>query len=100
MFLGGSVPIGSEALQPEKKAFLDRLWQFLWPSSMEDTDDPQINPVAEGSPSLVGLGCRRVLIWIERWLKDNRFSSSIFNYYRFKIGQFTLFKLSIRELVD
>ncbi|KAF3446681.1 hypothetical protein FNV43_RR11861 [Rhamnella rubrinervis] len=63
-YFWGWVPIGSEALQPEKKAFLNRLWQFLWPSSMADPDDPRINPVAEGAPSLVGLGCRRVLICV------------------------------------
>ncbi|KAK3039418.1 hypothetical protein RJ639_027667 [Escallonia herrerae] len=38
-----------------------RLWPFVCPSS-QDNDDPRVNPVAEGAPSLAGLGCRRVLV--------------------------------------
>ncbi|XP_008805244.2 probable carboxylesterase 2 [Phoenix dactylifera] len=40
---------------------LDRLWPFAWGSAVE-SDDPQINPMAEGAPSLAGLGCGRVLV--------------------------------------
>lgn len=73
-YFWGSVPTGSEALQPEKKAFFDRLWAFLWPSGLAaDNDDPRINPVAEGRRhSLAGLGCRRVLVCVaeEDVLKD------------------------------
>lgn len=40
---------------------IDRLWPFAWGSAVE-SDDPQVNPMAEGAPSLEGLGCGRVLV--------------------------------------
>ncbi|KAK9268663.1 hypothetical protein L1049_000420 [Liquidambar formosana] len=62
-YFWGSDPIGSEALDPERKASADRLWPFVCPSN-PDNDDPRANPVAEGAPSLVGLGCGRVLVCV------------------------------------
>ncbi|KAL6960294.1 hypothetical protein U1Q18_005666 [Sarracenia purpurea var. burkii] len=62
-YFWGSVPIGSEALDPERKGMVDRLWPFVCPSS-PDSDDPRINPVAAGAPSLARLGCRRVLVCV------------------------------------
>ncbi|XP_022766479.1 probable carboxylesterase 2 [Durio zibethinus] len=59
----GSDPIGSEALDPARKAILDRLWPFVCPSN-PDNDDPRVNPVATDGPSLVGLGCKRVLVCV------------------------------------
>nr|XP_016446428.1 PREDICTED: probable carboxylesterase 2 [Nicotiana tabacum] len=60
-YFWGSGSIGSEALYPDKKAHVDRLWSFACPSN-PDNDDPRINPMLEGEPSLTSLGCRRVLI--------------------------------------
>ncbi|KAJ1396937.1 Lipase, GDXG, putative histidine active site [Sesbania bispinosa] len=62
-YFWGSGPIGSEALDPDRKAVVDRLWPFLCPS-MPDNDDPRVNPVAEGAPSLAWLGCKRVLVCV------------------------------------
>ncbi|KAA8537731.1 hypothetical protein F0562_027279 [Nyssa sinensis] len=62
-YFWGSDPIGSEARDPDRKFSVDRLWPFVCPSS-PDNDDPRVNPVAEGAPSLVGLGCRRVLVCV------------------------------------
>ncbi|XWS25645.1 hypothetical protein CRYUN_Cryun27aG0085600 [Craigia yunnanensis] len=59
----GSDPIGSEALDPGRKAVLDRLWPFLCPSN-PDNNDPRVNPVSINGPSLVGLGCKRVLVCV------------------------------------
>ncbi|KAL3845180.1 hypothetical protein ACJIZ3_002583 [Penstemon smallii] len=39
------------------------LWPLVCPSCPSN-DDPWINPVGEGAPSLVELGCRRVLIFV------------------------------------
>ncbi|KAH7567384.1 hypothetical protein JRO89_XS07G0061900 [Xanthoceras sorbifolium] len=61
-YFWGSDPIGSEALHPGK-ALTDRLWPLICPSNPEN-DDPRVNPVAVGGPSLVGLGCRRVLVCV------------------------------------
>ncbi|KAL6995532.1 hypothetical protein U1Q18_005667 [Sarracenia purpurea var. burkii] len=62
-YFWGSVPIGSETLDPVRKGLVDRGWPFVCPSS-PDCDDPRINPVAAGAPSLAGLGCRRVLVCV------------------------------------
>ncbi|XVE70034.1 hypothetical protein DITRI_Ditri10aG0039200 [Diplodiscus trichospermus] len=62
-YFWGSDPIGSEALDPNRKAIVDRLWPFLCPSN-PDNNDPRINPVAIDGPSLAGLGCKRVLVCV------------------------------------
>ncbi|KAG6674741.1 hypothetical protein I3842_15G060100 [Carya illinoinensis] len=63
-YFWGSNPIGSEAhLDLNKKALVDRLWPLVCPYS-PDNDGPQVNPVAKGAPSLVGLGCKRVLVCV------------------------------------
>ncbi|GMY28623.1 probable carboxylesterase 2 [Fagus crenata] len=62
-YFWGSVPIGSEAQDPSRKALVDRLWPFVCLSA-PDNDDPRANPVAEGAPSLAQLGCRRVLVCV------------------------------------
>ncbi|KAK4429028.1 putative carboxylesterase 13 [Sesamum alatum] len=59
----GSDSVESESLDPVMKAIGERLWPLVCPSS-PDYDNPMINPVAEGGPSLSGLGCRRVLVTV------------------------------------
>lgn len=62
-YFWGSDPIGSEAVDLDRKASVDRLWPFVCPSN-PDNDDPRANPLAEGGPGLRGLGCRRVLVCV------------------------------------
>ncbi|KAL3505179.1 hypothetical protein ACH5RR_035020 [Cinchona calisaya] len=62
-YFWGSDPIGSESLDPERKASVDRLWPMVCPSN-PDHDDPRVNPMVDGGKSLVGLGCRRVLVCV------------------------------------
>ncbi|KAL0360807.1 UNVERIFIED_CONTAM: 2-hydroxyisoflavanone dehydratase [Sesamum radiatum] len=62
-YFWGSDPVASDSLDPVMKAFGQKLWPLVSPSC-PDFDDPKINPVAEGGPSLVGLGCRRVLVTV------------------------------------
>lgn len=63
-YFWASDPIGSEVtLEPEQKLSTDRLWPFICPSN-PNNDDPRVNPVVMGGPSLAGLGCRRVLICV------------------------------------
>ncbi|XP_059637980.1 probable carboxylesterase 2 [Cornus florida] len=57
----GSDHVRSEGLNMDRKAEMDRFWQMVFPSSLEN-NDPRVNPVAEGAPSLAGLGCRKVLV--------------------------------------
>ncbi|KAJ6400092.1 hypothetical protein OIU84_015698 [Salix udensis] len=67
-YFWGSVRIGSEAGYPDDKflvnrGYVDRVWPFICPSN-PDNDDPRVNPVAGGAPSLAGLGCKRVLVCV------------------------------------
>ncbi|XP_042494463.1 probable carboxylesterase 2 [Macadamia integrifolia] len=62
-YFWGSEPIGSEATVPSKKSFVDRIWPYVCPSN-PDNDDPRINPMAADGPTLVGLGCTRVLVFV------------------------------------
>ncbi|KAK3423191.1 hypothetical protein EUGRSUZ_F00244 [Eucalyptus grandis] len=62
-YFWGSSPIGPEALHPDKRAELDWIWPFVCPST-PDSDEPWINPMADGAPRLAGLGCRRVLVCV------------------------------------
>ncbi|GMH04049.1 hypothetical protein Nepgr_005888 [Nepenthes gracilis] len=65
-FFWGSRPTGMETAEPRAKAFVDQIWPSVCPSSMPvpGWDDPRINPVANGAPSLSGLGCGRVLVCV------------------------------------
>ncbi|KAK1273098.1 putative carboxylesterase 2 [Acorus gramineus] len=58
---------GEELMRVESthpmKAVVDRVWTFANPGS-SGLDDPMINPVGPGAPSLTGLGCGRVLVCV------------------------------------
>ncbi|XP_043715598.1 2-hydroxyisoflavanone dehydratase-like [Telopea speciosissima] len=61
-YFWGSEPIGSELnADPNQRAFTERVWRFVAPYS-SGIDDPTINPVVAGAPSLAELGCSRVLV--------------------------------------
>ncbi|PKU87502.1 putative carboxylesterase 2 [Dendrobium catenatum] len=64
----GKDRIGDEGVETRKGGILtlehiDALWPFVCPETT-GFDDPRINPVAEGAPSLATLGCRRVLVCV------------------------------------
>ncbi|XP_065882275.1 probable carboxylesterase 2 [Euphorbia lathyris] len=44
-----------------RKSMVDKWWTFICPSD-KGCDDPLINPFADGSPDLEGLGCSRLVI--------------------------------------
>ncbi|CAN6466708.1 unnamed protein product [Victoria cruziana] len=48
---------------PEFVAFVQAMWKLICPASAGE-DDPLLNPLSAGSPSLSGLGCRSVLVAI------------------------------------
>ncbi|KAK1310872.1 putative carboxylesterase 2 [Acorus calamus] len=60
-YFWGSTATTEEALSEEERAKHDKMWRFVCPTS-EGVDDPRLNPLAEGAPSLAGLGCERVLV--------------------------------------
>ncbi|GMP45246.1 hypothetical protein CsSME_00013829 [Camellia sinensis var. sinensis] len=62
-YFWGEVPIGSEVTDPVRKAMVDCWWGFVCPSD-KGNDDPLINPFVDGSPSLSGLCCDRVIVCV------------------------------------
>lgn len=54
----GSNRIGNE---PEEN-LLHKMWLMAYPSGDGGIDNPLINPLAEGAPSLSGLGCSKIIV--------------------------------------
>nr|BAM20982.1 tuliposide A-converting enzyme [Tulipa gesneriana] len=59
----GSEPVGNEINDPANIEFHDKLWRLAAPDT-EGLDDPLINPVAPGAPSLAGLKCKRAVVFV------------------------------------
>ncbi|KAJ0231902.1 carboxylesterase 2 [Hirschfeldia incana] len=62
-YFWGTQPIGSEVTDEARKQMVDGWWRFVCPSD-KGSDDPWINPFADGSPDLEGLECERVMITV------------------------------------
>ncbi|XP_048226610.1 probable carboxylesterase 2 [Ricinus communis] len=60
-YFWGKDPIGIEITDQFRKSMVDNWWTFTCPSA-KGCDDPLINPFTEGSPSLEGLACNKVLV--------------------------------------
>ncbi|KAK3039415.1 hypothetical protein RJ639_027664 [Escallonia herrerae] len=62
-YFWGKEPIGLEVTDPFRKAMVDNWWAFVCPSD-RGSDDPLINPFADGAPALEGLACNRVIVCV------------------------------------
>ncbi|URE04284.1 Carboxylesterase family [Musa troglodytarum] len=60
----GSEPVESAAINQEMTAGLERFWELACPTAAAGVDDPMINPLADGAPSLAGMGRKRVLVCV------------------------------------
>lgn len=60
-YFWGEKPIGVEVTDTVRKAMVDNWWLYVCPSD-KGGDDLLINPFAEGSPSLDGLACEKILV--------------------------------------
>ncbi|KAJ1384338.1 Alpha/Beta hydrolase fold [Sesbania bispinosa] len=58
----GSKPIGSEEVAGHEQSVPFLTWGFVYPSAPGGLDNPLINPLAPGAPSLAGLGCSKLLV--------------------------------------
>ncbi|KAL6193949.1 hypothetical protein ACLB2K_035033 [Fragaria x ananassa] len=64
-YFWGSDPVGSEPKGEDKLKSLPYLvWKFAYPSADGGIDNPLINPMVSGAPSLARLGCSRVLVCV------------------------------------
>ncbi|KAL0367548.1 UNVERIFIED_CONTAM: 2-hydroxyisoflavanone dehydratase [Sesamum radiatum] len=61
-YFWGSNPIGNEPKEDIEQTLLYRLWLFVHPSAPGGIDNPLINPLAEGAPSLSVLGCSKIIV--------------------------------------
>ncbi|KAL6215507.1 hypothetical protein ACLB2K_014937 [Fragaria x ananassa] len=62
-YFWGKDPIGREVADSFRKSMVDTWWSFVCPSE-KGGDDPLINPFVDGSPSLEGLACGKVLVLV------------------------------------
>ncbi|XP_028761104.1 uncharacterized protein LOC114719745 [Neltuma alba] len=60
----GSSPIGSEPVSGRDQTVPVLAWKFAYPSAPGGLDNPMVNPLAPGAPSLAGLGCSRILVCV------------------------------------
>ncbi|RDX64599.1 2-hydroxyisoflavanone dehydratase, partial [Mucuna pruriens] len=63
-FFWGSKPIGSEPVEGHHQSLATKVWSFVYPDAPGGIDNPMVNPCAPGAPSLVTLGCSKILIVI------------------------------------
>lgn len=60
----GSRPIGSEPVSGHDQSLPFLVWNFVYPTAPGGTDNPMINPLTSGAPSLTGLKCCRILVCV------------------------------------
>ncbi|RCV12008.1 hypothetical protein SETIT_2G233200v2 [Setaria italica] len=56
----GKEPVDGESR--ETREMTEKLWSLISPQNTEDLDDPRLNPMAGGAPSLQNLACRKLLV--------------------------------------
>ncbi|KAM0952531.1 putative carboxylesterase [Dioscorea sansibarensis] len=59
----GSTSVGLESTDQKLRNSMKLFWSLVCPGS-KGVDDPFLNPVADGAPSLSGLACKRVLVCV------------------------------------
>lgn len=60
-FFWGKKPVRSESTKLKDRKFIEDLWSVVNLPGV-DIDDPTINPIATGAPSLERLGCPRAMV--------------------------------------
>ncbi|KAK8511067.1 hypothetical protein V6N13_013478 [Hibiscus sabdariffa] len=67
-YFWGFKPIGSEIkdVKQREKLVMSTMWHLVYPKVAGGIDNPMINPVVEGAPSLTGLGCSRLLVSVAK----------------------------------
>lgn len=59
-----SEPVLSEMVEGFEESSAMQVWKFVYPDAPGGIDNPLINPLASGAPSLASLGCHKVLIFV------------------------------------
>ncbi|MED6193831.1 hypothetical protein PIB30_023063 [Stylosanthes scabra] len=58
----GSKPIGSEPIEGFEQTLPYMAWGVVYPDAPGGIDNPMVNPMAPGAPSLANLGCSKMFI--------------------------------------
>ncbi|KAL1317020.1 hypothetical protein HN51_069126 [Arachis hypogaea] len=58
----GSKPVGSEPIEGFEKSLPYMAWGIVYPDAPGGIDNPMVNPMAPGAPSLATLGCSKMFI--------------------------------------
>jgi len=61
-YFWGAKPIGKEPVVGFEETLQSRIWKFAYPSAPGGLDNPMINPLASGAPSLATLCCSKLLV--------------------------------------
>ncbi|KAK7280165.1 hypothetical protein RJT34_25227 [Clitoria ternatea] len=59
-----SYPIGSEIGTRFEDSLPYLVWNFVYPSAPGGVDNPMLNPLAPGAPSLAELGCSKIIVCV------------------------------------
>jgi acetyl esterase/lipase len=61
-----SYPVGSESvkLNSSQLDLFTSVWSFVYPSAPGGIDNPMVNPLGTGAPSLEGIGCDRMIVCV------------------------------------
>lgn len=59
-----SKPVLNEPVEGHEKSSAMKVWNFVYPDAPGGIDNPLINPLAPGAPSLSNLGCPKVLSFV------------------------------------
>ncbi|CAJ1977244.1 unnamed protein product [Sphenostylis stenocarpa] len=90
----GSQPVGSEPVTGLDQNFYNLVWKLVYPSAPGGIDNPFINPLAAGAPSLAQLACSRILVCVAE--KDGLRDRGVWYYEAVKKsgwqGQIQLFE--------
>ncbi|CAJ1925249.1 unnamed protein product [Sphenostylis stenocarpa] len=62
-YFWGSLPVGSEPNEGLSHLHA-RIWNLVYPTAPGGIDDPALNPLGPGAPSLATLGCSKLLICV------------------------------------
>lgn len=63
-FFFGSYPVGGETVEGHAENFCHKVWKFVYPCCPGGLDNPVINPLLQGAPTLDGLGCCRMIVFV------------------------------------
>lgn len=59
-----SYPVGLETVKSPEEDLCYLVWKLVYPSAPGGIDNPMVNPVGPGAPSLDGIGCCRMIVCV------------------------------------